>query len=163
MEPTPTKRFRIAFSFAGERRDFVAQVAAILAERFGEDAILYDKYHEAEFARHDLGIYLPKLYGEQSDLIVPVLCPNYDAKLWTGWEWLHIYGLLTRSDGQRVMPTRFEHANADVLSPTKASPKTITPNARHPTTKPLTPPFPTTSRASNPSSAARRNSRKSAK
>ncbi len=112
----PTKRFRIAFSFAGEKRDFVAQVAAILAERFGEDKILYDKYHEAEFARHDLGIYLPKLYGEQSDLIVPVLCPNYDAKRWTGWEWLHIYGLLTKSEGQRVMPTRFEHAEVDGLS-----------------------------------------------
>ena len=45
------KRFRIAFSFAGEKRDYVAQVAAILAKRFGEAAILYDKYHEAEFAR----------------------------------------------------------------------------------------------------------------
>jgi tetratricopeptide (TPR) repeat protein len=114
MEP---KRFRIAFSFAGEKRDFVAQVAAILARRFDEERILYDKYHEAEFARYDLGIYLPKLYGEQSDLIVPVLCPNYDAKRWTGWEWVHIYGLLTKSDGQRVMPTRFEYANADGLSP----------------------------------------------
>ena len=50
------KRFRIAFSFAGEKRDFVAEVAAILAERFGEDKILYDKYHEAEFARRDLGL-----------------------------------------------------------------------------------------------------------
>jgi tetratricopeptide (TPR) repeat protein len=113
-----SKRFRIAFSFAGEKRDFVAQVATILAGRFGEAAILYDKYHEAEFARYDLGIYLPKLYGEQSDLIVPVLCPNYDVKRWTGWEWLHIYGLLTKSDGQRVMSTRFEYANADGLSPT---------------------------------------------
>ncbi|HEX7174195.1 MAG TPA: AAA family ATPase, partial [Pyrinomonadaceae bacterium] len=111
-----SKRFRIAFSFAGEKRDFVKQVAAILAERFGEAAILYDKYHEAEFARYDLGIYLPKLYGEQSDLIVPVLCPDYDAKRWTGWEWLHIYGLLTKSDGQRVMPTRFEYAEVDGLS-----------------------------------------------
>jgi len=87
-----TKRFRIAFSFAGEKRDFVAKVAAILAQRFGEAAILYDKFHEAEFARHDLGIYLPKLYGEQSDLVVPVLCRDYDKKRWTGWEWLHIYG-----------------------------------------------------------------------
>ena len=50
------KRFRIAFSFAGEKRDFVAQVAAILAKRFGEAAILYDKYHEAEFSRGDLGL-----------------------------------------------------------------------------------------------------------
>jgi tetratricopeptide (TPR) repeat protein len=112
-----SKRFRIAFSFAGEKRDFVAEVAAILARRFGEDAILYDKYHEAEFARYDLGIYLPKLYGEQSDLIVPVLCPNYDVKRWTGWEWLHIYGLLTKSEGWRVMPARFEYAEADGLSP----------------------------------------------
>lgn len=115
MEPTD-KRFRIAFSFAGEKRAFVAEVAALLARQFGEDAILYDKYHEAEFARHDLGLVLPKLYGEQSDLIVPVLCPNYDVKRWTGWEWLHIYSLLTKSDGQRVMPTRFEHAKADGLS-----------------------------------------------
>ena len=116
MEPTPTKRFRIALSFAGEKRDFVARVAALLAERFGEDAILYDKYHEAEFARHDLGILLPRLYGEQSDLIVPVLCPDYDAKRWTGWEWLHIYSLLTKEDGKRVMPTRFDYAKPAGLS-----------------------------------------------
>ncbi|MCF7732058.1 MAG: hypothetical protein K9N23_10235 [Akkermansiaceae bacterium] len=53
------KRFRIAFSFAGEKRDFVSKVAALLAVRFGEAAILFDKYHEAEFARYDLGIRLP--------------------------------------------------------------------------------------------------------
>jgi hypothetical protein len=111
------KRFRIAFSFAGEKRDFVEKVADILAQRFGREAILYDKYHEAEFARHDLGIYLPKLYGKQSDLIVPVLCPKYDTKRWTGWEWLHIYGLLTKEDGHRVMSSRFEYAEADGLSP----------------------------------------------
>lgn len=113
----PTKRFRIAFSFAGEKREFVEQTAKLLADRFGDDAILYDKYHEAEFARHDLGIYLPQLYGKQSDLIVPVLCARYDVKRWTGWEWLHIYGLLTREDGHRVMPSRFEYAQADGLSP----------------------------------------------
>jgi hypothetical protein len=112
-----TRRFRIAFSFAGEKRDYVAQVANILAQKFNQAAILYDKYHEAEFARHDLGIYLPKLYGEESELIVPVLCPNYDPKKWTGWEWLHIYGLLTRADSHRVMPSRFDHANVAGLSP----------------------------------------------
>ncbi len=112
------RRFRIAFSFAGEKRKFVEKVAAILAEQFGQDKILYDEYHEAEFARYDLGIRLPVLYGEQSDLIVPVLCPNYDEKRWTGWEWVHIYGLLTERDGQRVMPCRFDYATAGGLSPT---------------------------------------------
>jgi tetratricopeptide (TPR) repeat protein len=117
--PTPPgKRFRIAFSFAGEKRPFVKEVADILAKRFGQASILYDKYHEAEFARWNLGMYLPTLYGQQSDLIVPVLCPAYDAKRWTGWEWPHIYGLLTVADGHRVMPSRFGYANADGLSPT---------------------------------------------
>jgi internalin A len=115
---TSPKRFRIAFSFAGEKRDFVEKVAAILADIFGEAQILYDEFHEAEFARHDLGMYLPKLYSEQANLIVPVLCPHYDPKRWTGWEWLHIYSLLTKADGHRVMPSRFEHATADGLAPT---------------------------------------------
>ena len=115
--PVSTKRFRIAFSFAGEKRDFVKQAADSLAKQFGQEKILYDKYHEAEFARYDLGVYLPKLYGEQCDLIVPVLCPDYDEKRWTGWEWVHIYGLLTKADGHRVMPSRFGYANADGLSP----------------------------------------------
>jgi Tol biopolymer transport system component len=110
------KRFRIALSFAGEKRAFVEEVARVLAKCFSEEEILYDEFHEAEFARHDLGIQLPKLYGEQSELIVPVLCPNYDPKRWTGWEWLHIYSLLTKADGHRVMPCRFQHAIADGLS-----------------------------------------------
>jgi tetratricopeptide (TPR) repeat protein len=116
-EEAKPKRFRIAFSFAGEKREFVAKVARILANRFGEDKILYDKFHEAEFAVFNLGIRLPKLYGEESELIVPVICPNYDEKRWTGWEWVHIYGLLTKADGHRVMPSRFEYAQADGLSP----------------------------------------------
>ncbi len=75
------KRFRIAFSFAGEKRDFVAEVAAILAKKFSEDAILYDKFHSAEFSRSDLAFYLPDLYREKADLVVVVLCPNYDQSV----------------------------------------------------------------------------------
>src|SRR6266478_8365189 len=69
------KRFRVAFSFAGEKRDFVSKVAALLADHFGKDAVLYDKFHEAEFSRARLGRYLPKLYHEESELVVVVLCP----------------------------------------------------------------------------------------
>ena len=43
------KRFRVASFFPGGKRDFVEKVARILADRFEEKAILYDKYHEAEF------------------------------------------------------------------------------------------------------------------
>jgi tetratricopeptide (TPR) repeat protein len=103
------RRFRIAFSFAGEKRNFVAKVADILAKMFTKEAILYDKYHEAEFARYDLGIYLPKLYREEADLIVAVICPNYDDKLWTGWEWMAIHAQLTKPEGRKIVLCRFEH------------------------------------------------------
>jgi hypothetical protein len=78
------KRFRVALSFAGEKRDFVAKVAASLAKHFGETAVLYDKFkaHEADFARPDLDVYLPDLYRTQSELIVLFLCEDYAKKRW---------------------------------------------------------------------------------
>lgn len=101
------KRFRIAFSFAGEKRDFVAKVAAILADRFGEDKILYDKYHNAEFSRSDLAFYLPDLYEKEADLVVAVFCPNYENKEWCGLEWNAIFGLLKKREVDEVMLSRF--------------------------------------------------------
>ncbi len=101
------RRFRIAFSFSGENREFVAQVAGILAMRFGKVAILYDKYHQAEFARHNLALYLPALYVTESDLVVAVLCPDYEKKQWCGLEWSAICSLLKARKVEEVMLTRF--------------------------------------------------------
>ncbi len=112
---TNNKRFRVAFSFAGEKRPFVADVARLLAERFGEEAILYDEYHEAEFARHDLGIYLPELYHKESELVVVVVCLAYDQKEWTGLEWTAIHDLLKQRRDGEVMLCRFEHAQVTGL------------------------------------------------
>src|SRR5215212_8193736 len=98
-----TKRFRIAFSFAGEKRDFVAEVAATLARRFGKDKILYDRFHQGEFSRSNLAFYLPDLYEKESDLLVAVLCPDYESKEWCGLEWDAIFGLLKKGDAGAVM------------------------------------------------------------
>jgi tetratricopeptide (TPR) repeat protein len=105
MEP---KRFRIAFSFAGEKRDFVQQVAAILAERFGETAILYDRFHQGELSRDNLAFYLPDLYEKEAELVVVVFCLDYENKEWCGLEWNAIFGLLKKRKSSEVMLTRFE-------------------------------------------------------
>lgn len=49
--------------------------------------MLYDRYHEAEFARPDLDVYLPNLYATESELIVIFLCPDYAKKRWCKLEW----------------------------------------------------------------------------
>jgi tetratricopeptide (TPR) repeat protein len=111
----PTKRFRIALSFAGEKREFVEQVADILAGRFGETEILYDMYHEAEFSRARLGRYLPKLYHEESDLVVAVFCRDYPRKQWCGLEWDAIFDLLKQRRESEVMLSRFDGATVEGL------------------------------------------------
>ena len=110
-----TKRFRIAFSFSGDKREFVEDVAGILAKRFGRDYILYDKYHGAEFSRSDLAFYLPDLYEKEADLVVAVFCPDYDKKEWCGLEWSAIYGLLKARKVSEVMLTRFERVEGKGL------------------------------------------------
>jgi hypothetical protein len=100
-------RFCIAISFSGEHRAFVGQVAERLAARVGRDRVLYDTFHEAEFARPDLDVYLPQLYREQSELLVLFLCPEYQDKQWCRLEWRHIRQLVASVDARRIMLVSF--------------------------------------------------------
>lgn len=111
------KRFRVAFSFAGEKRAFVAEVAEILADRFGQKSILYDGYHLAEFSVGNLGIKLPKLYYREADLVVAVICSNYNSKgkEWCGLEWSAICGLLKQQNHDMVMLSRFDLVEPEEL------------------------------------------------
>jgi len=105
MNNSDAKRFRIALSFPGEYRDnVISSIAERLAKKFGREKILYDLFHQAEFARRDLDIYLQNLYRNESDLIVVFLCKDYDLKPWCGVEWRAIRDLTNnKADRDRVM------------------------------------------------------------
>ena len=114
------RRFRVAFSYASENRDLVGRAAILIAELFGETAVLYDKFHEGEFARDDLARHLPRLYEEQSDLIVVVICRDYQTKKWTGLEWDAIRELIRRRQARaknEVMLCRFNGVTVEGLDP----------------------------------------------
>ena len=104
---TPARRFRVALSFPGEHRSFVKQVAEHLSDAVGREQVLYDKFYEAEFARIDLDVYLPRLYREQSELIVIFLCPEYPTKRWCQLELRHIRQLIATIDAGRIMLLSF--------------------------------------------------------
>jgi hypothetical protein len=103
------KRFRIALSFAGERREFVARVADRLGEELGRERILYDRYYEAELARFNLDVYLPHLYHAESELIAVFLSAGYRNKDWCRLEWRAVRDLIKRRRGKRVMLLRFDN------------------------------------------------------
>lgn len=68
---------------------------------------MYDEYHEAELARPDLDVYLPRLYRCDAALIALFLCPEYVAKQWCRLEWRQVRQLVTTADQGRVMLLSF--------------------------------------------------------
>lgn len=114
------KRFKVALSFPGERRDYVLQIAKCLAKTLGRETILYDAWHTAEFTRLDLNTYLPDLYHKHSELVIPFLCTKYDEKQWCGLEWRAIMDLIAQKQYQRIMPMRFDEADIPGLYDTSA-------------------------------------------
>jgi WD40 repeat protein len=100
-------RFDVALSFPGEHRTFVAKVAKALASTNGAHRVLYDKFHDAELARLDLDVYLPKLYGTESELLVVFLCPEYMDKRWCKLEWRRIRQLISTMNAHRIMFVSF--------------------------------------------------------
>jgi hypothetical protein len=101
------RQFHVALSFPGARREYAKSVADHLAATLGKEHVLYDKYHEAEFARVDLDVYLPRLYREQSELVVVFLCPEYRSTSWCQLEWRHIRQFVTALDAARIMLVSF--------------------------------------------------------
>jgi len=115
-ESPPRWRFRVALSYPGEHRDVVAKVAEHLATALGEERVLYDKFHEAEFARPELDVYLPELYRKDSELIVVFLCAEYLGKQWCRLEWRHIRQLIAKVESGRIMLASFGVLDEDALA-----------------------------------------------
>jgi hypothetical protein len=104
------KRFRVALSYPGEFRDRVANIATILEGAIGKDAVFYDKWYAAELARPNLDLYLQNIYKFDSELLVILLCAEYEAKDWCGLEWRVVRELIKNREGERVMLLRLDDA-----------------------------------------------------
>jgi hypothetical protein len=109
--PKEPFRFQIALSFPGGQRPRIEKITSALARVVGRKRVLYDKWHIAEFARPNLDVYLPKLYHEQSRLLVFFLCEEYAQKDWCGLEWRAGRDLLKRNENDRLMFLRLDLAN----------------------------------------------------
>jgi tetratricopeptide (TPR) repeat protein len=114
---TMRRRFQVALSFPGERREYVRAVAEHLAAALGRENVLYDEYLTAELARPDLDMYLATLYREQSELLVPFLCADYKNKKWCNLEWRQMRAIMFALDGARIMPLRFDDTNIPGMLP----------------------------------------------
>lgn len=115
MVETASRRFNVALSFPGEKRDFVSQVAEGLSERMGQGNVFYDTYFEHLLARPNLDIVLQKVYHDNSDLVVVFLCQEYDKKEWCGLEWRAVRDLIKKRRDEDIMLMRFDDSEISGL------------------------------------------------
>jgi hypothetical protein len=110
--PMPIKRrFAVALSFPGEKREFVEQVANDLKGALGENRVFYDRFHEFELTRLNLDLALQNIYSQDADLVAVFVCGEYSEKEWCGLEWRAIRELI-KSNKRRddeVMFFRFDN------------------------------------------------------
>jgi Uncharacterized protein containing a TIR (Toll-Interleukin 1-resistance) domain len=104
-------QFRVALSFPGEKREYVAAVAAEVKKRLGRDAVFYDKDFTAQLARPNLDTLLQRIYLNNSDLVVVFLCAEYESKEWCGLEWRAIRNIIKNKNDHAIMFMRFDHAD----------------------------------------------------
>jgi hypothetical protein len=105
-------RFKVALSFPGEKREYVATVAAEVKKRLGQGSVFYDKDFTAQLARPNLDTLLQRIYLNNSDLVVVFLCSEYEKKQWCGLEWRAIRTIIKNKNDYAIMFMRFD--NADV-------------------------------------------------
>ncbi len=104
-------RFKVALSFPGEKRDYVAAVTAEVKKRLGRDVVFYDKDFTAQLARPNLDTLLQRIYLNNSDLVVVFLCAEYERKEWCGLEWRAIRNIIKNKNDHAIMFMRFDHAD----------------------------------------------------
>ena len=111
--PGLPRRYAIAFSFPGERREYVERVARALLPAFGgetkgKSCIFYDAWHEEPIIGYNTARKLQQIYAHNADLVVPFYCQDYLNKQWCGVELRAIEALLYDQQFDRVLPFRFD-------------------------------------------------------
>ena len=103
-------RFKVAFSFPGELRDFVREVVARVKDGLTGESVFYDDDFVAQLARPNLDNLLQAVYLNNSDLFVVFLSADYERKMWCGVEWRAIRAVINNKADESVMLVRADDA-----------------------------------------------------
>ena len=111
----PARRFRVALSFPGEVRDRAKGIADVLQVALGRERVFYDRWYAGELARPNMDTYLQEIYRNESDLLVVLLCAEYQQKEWCGLEWRVVRDLVKSRESSRIMFLRLDQTPIEGL------------------------------------------------
>lgn len=120
QRPNP-ERFLVAFSFAGEQRDLVRNIAEATEQLLGLGTVFYDEWFEGQLAGSRADLKLQGVYGTTSEVVVVCASAAYAAKPWTLAEWDSISArhMKLRAEGSgasdRLLPLRVAEGEVEGL------------------------------------------------
>lgn len=108
--------YDVAFSFAGEDRNYVESAVQRLKEL--EIKVFYDRDQAAELWGQDLYQYLSEVYSARAKYCVIFLSRHYATKLWTRHELKAAQARAFQENREYLLPARFDNTEIPGLLPT---------------------------------------------
>lgn len=101
--------YDIAFSFAGEQREYVSKVYNILTDEYNIK-VFYDQDEriQADLWGKDLVEELQKIYRDQSKCCLLFISKEYKDKIWTRHEKRSVLERAINEEGVYLLPARFD-------------------------------------------------------
>ena len=109
-------KFDVAFSFAGEDREYVEEVAKHLKQKGIK--VFYDMFEEIDLWGKDLGIHFDYVYRKAAKYCVPFLSIHYKSKIWTNYEIKNAISRAIESNQEYILPARFDDTEIDGIRST---------------------------------------------
>ncbi len=108
--------YEVVLSFAGEQRDYVEAVAAML--RDAGVSLFYDKYEEATLWGKELTEHLDTVYRGTARYCVMFVSKGYADKVWTTAERRSALARALEEKQEYILPARFDDTEIPGLRPT---------------------------------------------
>lgn len=109
-------QYDIAFSFSGDDREYVEQVANIL--RDNGIKVFYDMFEQIDLWGKDLGIHFDFVYRKAAKYCIPFISQTYKQKIWTNHEIKTAISRAINSNEEYILPARFDDTEIDGIRPT---------------------------------------------
>ena len=100
------KEFDVALSFAGEQREYVEEVANILASKGIK--VFYDEFFKSHLWGKDLAVYLQEVYYSKSEWCIMFLSKQYVEKAWPTHERKSALARDVEVRGGYILPVKFD-------------------------------------------------------
>jgi hypothetical protein len=114
MTETPTS-YDIVFSFAGEDRDYVSEVAEFL---HGQGIVIfYDEYEQVTLWGKDLHAHFESIYRKQARFCVMFISKHYADNVWARHERRSAFARAMVERAEYILPVRFDSSEIPGLNP----------------------------------------------